>query len=271
MTDKQNSNSGLLPALLKYWRNSRGLSQLDLSLAADVSARHISFLETGRAKPSQDLLLALASTLQVPMREQNTLLQAAGFTPLFEEPGPQEVLAGPMGKVIDFMLSNHDPYPMVIMDWTYNLINLNKSAMHLFAHFPPKEMRAVSEINLFEAVFDPNQLRDYVVNWEITAHHLLVVLHRLALLNSHDGRLAELLDKLLSYPDVPGAWKQPDFCANKNSTLTVELKNQDLELSFMTTVTGFNAPQNITLEEIRIESYIPLNETTDTFFKALPI
>ena len=271
MTDNQSSSVGLLPALLKYWRNARGLSQLDLSLAADVSARHISFLETGRAKPSQEMLLVLASALQIPLREQNTLLQAAGFIPAFSEPGPEEVLTGSMANVVQFMLLNHDPYPMVIMDWTYNVINLNKSALHLFAHFPPKNMQAFPNINVFEAVFDPEQVRPYIVDWESTARQLLATLHRLALLNSHDDRLRVLLNKVLAYPDVPEAWKQPDFTSNKNSTFTVRLKNNDLELAFLTTVTGFNAPQNITLEEIRIESYIPLDNVTDEFCKGLPI
>ena len=271
MTDKDSANTGLFPALLKYWRNARGLSQLDLSLAADVSARHISFLETGRAKPSQEMVLSLAVALQIPMREQNALLQAAGYNPVFSEPGPKEVLSGSMGKVVQFMLLNHDPYPMAIMDWTYNVINLNKSALHLFAHFPPKDMQLLANVNLFEAVFDPEQVRPYIVDWENTARQLLATLHRLALSNSHDNRLRMLLEKVLAYPDVPEAWKRPDFTSNKNSTFTVRLKNGDLELAFLTTVTGFNAPQNITLEEIRIESYIPLDNVTDEFCKGLPV
>ena len=271
MTDNALPGLGLFPPLLKYWRNSRGLSQLDLSLAADVSARHISFLETGRAKPSRDMVLALAAELQVPMREQNTLLQAAGFSAEFAEPGPEEVLTGAMGKVVQFMLSNHDPYPMIIMDWTYNLINLNSSALQLFAHFPPTDLKSISTINIVEAVFDPEQVRPYIVDWKTTALQLLLSLHRTALLNPHDNRMRMLLDKVMAYPGAQAVWENTDFITHKDSTFTVRLKKPGLELAFLTTVTGFNAPQNITLEEIRIESYIPLDRVTDEFCKALPI
>ena len=261
--------SGLFPALLKHWRHTRGLSQLDLSLAADVSSRHISFLETGRATPSQTMVLGLANALQVPLREQNRMLIAAGFKSRFPEPPVEEVLDDTMGKVIQLMLENHDPYPMVVMDWTFNLLNLNRSAALFFSGFIPNLFAGGQRINVFEAIFDPDMARPFIQDWHTVARKFLSSLHRMALLNAHDDRLQQLIDKVLSYPDVPEQWRHPDLSEGAEPALALHLKKGDLELGVITTQVNFNAPQNVTLEELRIESYLPLDAETDAFFQNL--
>jgi len=268
-TKSSESRSNLFPALLKYWRGQRGLSQLDLSLAADVSARHISFLETGRAKPSKEMVLSLASVLQVPFRQQNSLLNAAGFDNQFEEPDLHDALSGPIGKAVELMLKKQEPYPMLVMDWGYDVVRLNTSAQRLLAQFISDPSALGGRINLFEMIFDPKLFRPFIIDWETTAHTLLSNLHRTALLNSHDNILNNLVTKIFSYPDVPDSWRQPDFSKSSDPTLTLKLKKGDLELLFLTTVTNFNAPENITLEELRIECFFPLNAETERVCETL--
>lgn len=256
-------NNRLFPALLKYWRNMKGLSQLELGLAADVSARHISFLETGRAKPSREMLLVLATTLQVPLREQNALLNAAGFDQEYEEPSLASLVAEPVGKALDVMLHKHDPYPMVVMDCSYNLIRTNKSAERILQIFVSDSSYLENSINLLEMIFNPYLCRPFIVDWEQTAHVMLSRLHRESLSKSYDERLKCLLDKLLSFPNVPDKWRQPDLSGECEPTLMLKLQREEWRFAFLMTMTSFSAPQNITLEELMIESYFPLDKDTE--------
>ncbi len=252
--------SKLFPALLKYWRVSRGLSQLDLALGADVSARHISFMETGRAQPSKDMILMLASHLQVPLRHQNELLSAAGFEPVFPEPSVEALLESPIGQVLRAMLNLHEPYPMVIMDRAYNLLLSNQAAKAILQSYVAEPSALSDCINMFELLYDPRLIRPYIRNWPSTARHLLSRLHREVLLHPHDQALTKLLERVLAYPDVPVAWKVPDFSELSTGSLGICIEKGETKLNFMTTMTRFSAPQNITLEEILIESYFPISE-----------
>lgn len=263
MKQHQPTSSGrLFPALLKYWRGARGLSQLDLGLAADVSARHVSFLETGRAKPSEEMVLTLASTLQIPLREQNTLLQAAGFESGFEEPSIENIVTTPMGKALEHMMKQHEPYPMIVMDRAYDLLMINNSGTQLLQAFINKPESLKTPINMFEVIFDPDLARPFIHDWTHTAHTMLSRLHREALLAPHNHRLSDLVEKLLTYPDVPEAWRLPDFSQVSEPTYTVRLIKDDMDLAFLTTMSNFSAPQNITLEELLIEGYFPLDDKT---------
>jgi len=263
------SSGRLFPALLKYWRNMRGLSQLDLGLAADVSARHISFLETGRAKPSSDMLLVLATTLQIPLREQNSLLRAAGFTIRYDEPKLESLANSPVGKALGYMLHSHDPYPMVAMDWKYDLIKTNQSADKILQLFVAEPQNINTPINLLEMIFNPKLCRPFIVEWEKTAQIMLSRLHRESLTRNHDESLKLLLDKLLSFPNVPTKWRQPDFSGDCDPTLTLKLLKGEWKFSFLMTMTSFSAPQNITIEELLIESYFPLDIETELACKRL--
>lgn len=238
------------------------MSQLDLGLAANVSARHVSFLETGRAKPSYEMVLTLASTLQVPLREQNTLLQAAGYEAAFEEPPLTKVISTPMGQALELMLEKHEPYPMIVMDRGYDLLKVNKCGIRLLQSFVANPAALKPPINMFKMIFDPMLARPYISNWEGIAQVLLSRLHREALLAPHNHRLSELVEQLLAYPGVPEAWCLPDFSQSSEPVLVVSLKKDEWDLSFLTTMATFSAPQNITLEEILIESYFPLDDKT---------
>lgn len=263
------SQGELLPALLKYWRKTRGLSQLDLGFAANISARHISFIETGRAKPTKETLLVIADALQIPLREQNTLLRSAGFQNSFEQPAFAYLEGSPVGQAIDYMLKKHDPYPMVVMDSSYNLVKPNRSATRILQMFVANPSSVVPPVNLLEMIFNPELSRPFVVGWEVSAHKMLARLHRETLEKRHDKGLRSLLDKLLAFPGVPSAWCHPDFSFNCEPTATLTLEKGDWHFSFLMTMTSFSAPQNITLEELKIESYFPIDKSTEMKCKEL--
>lgn len=253
----------MFPALLKYWRKSRGLSQLDLALAANVSARHISFLETGRAKPSREMVLSLAATLDVPLREQNTLLTASGFHASFEEAPIGMGRAGPVEQVINRMLKKHEPYPMVVMDAGYHLIKSNGPAQHLIRLFVKNAAALKPPLNLYEMLFDPELTRPFIQNWELLARQLLSRIHRESILRPYNERHAALLDRLLSYPDIPESWRVPDFTTTSEPSLTLQLKKDQWAFSFLSIITTFSAPQNITAQEVLIETLFPADEETE--------
>src|SRR5216684_3786239 len=192
------SETRLFPALLRHWRTLRGLSQLDLALAADVSSRHVSFLETGRAQPSREMVLRLATTLSVPLREQNDLLRAAGFPDAFAEPGLEGGQPPGVAQAIDRMLAQQEPFPMTVLDRHYSVLRTNGGGTRLLA-------------------------RPFVVDWERVAHAFVSRLHRETLAKPADAGLAALLRSLFEYPDVPEAWRQPDFSTPSDPTLTLRL------------------------------------------------
>ncbi|MES2948308.1 MAG: helix-turn-helix domain-containing protein [Pseudomonadota bacterium] len=251
----------LFSALLKYWRGQRGLSQLDLALAADVSARHISFLESGRARPSEDMVLRLMSTLGVPLRDQNEVLSAASFPARFPEPSLDAI-----GPSIDFaltrMLLQQEPFPMTVMNLAYDVLRTNHAADGVFSHFIHDPAHLQVPMNLYGLVFDPQLARPFIQNWHQVGRHMIARLHREALGRPHDGRLWALLERVLAFPDVPQAWRQPNFSNTSEPTLSLVLERGPLVLRFFMAVTSFSAPQHITLEELRLESYFPMDDQT---------
>jgi transcriptional regulator with XRE-family HTH domain len=254
----------LYPALLRHWRTRRGLSQLDLALATGVSARHISFLETGRSEPSSDMVLRLAATLDVPMRDQNALLRAAGLPPAFAEPDVGlNQLAPSIARAIERMFAVHDPYPITLLDRRYDVLRVNDAGMRLLMRFIAEPGALPAQLNIFAVMFDPRLVRPFIVDWEPVAHAVVARLHRETLAEPSNRPLAALLQSLFEYPGVPEEWRQPDLADPSGATLTLRLRRDDLETAFFTTMTSFSAPQNVTVEELRIESYFPLDEATE--------
>ena len=251
----------LFCALLKYWRAQRGMSQLDLALAADVSPRHVSFLESGRANPSEDMVLRLMGTLGVPLRDQNEVLRAASFTPRFLEP-PLEAVDPCIDFGLTMMLHQQEPFPMTVMNLAYDVLRSNHAASAVFLHFVRDPASLPTPLNLYGLVFDPQLGRPFIQNWQHVGRHMVARLHREALSRPQDGRLWALLERVLAFPDVPQAWRHPDFSSISEPTLSLVLERGPLVLRFFMVVTMFSAPQQITLEELRIESYFPMDEPT---------
>ena len=245
------------------------MSQLDLSLAAEVSARHISFLETGRSNPSPEMVFVLAQALDVPMRDTNELLRAAGFESRYSEPSVEDLLSGPLGDAVQTMLNHHEPFPMMVVDRLYNVIRTNRAGSQLFA-LDDVDLAAQEpgSVNVLRLLFDPAS-RELIGDWDQTASTILRRLQREAFHRPHDRVMGELLDDLLSEPGVPADWRNHDPTALEEPMLGVEFRMGDLALNFLTTITEFNAPQNVTLEELRIESYFPLDDATRSLCEQL--
>jgi transcriptional regulator with XRE-family HTH domain len=252
----------LYPAVLKFWRGRRGMSQLDLALAADISSRHLSFLETGRAQPSRDMVLRLGAVLGVSLRDQNVMLNAAGFRPKFEEPNLDGGLSPEVAQVIARMLKQHEPFPLVILNRSYDVVKANRGAERLLARFIAEPKTLEGPMNVMRLLFDSRLARRFVQDWEQVARALLSRLHLETLARPGDQALASFLRQLQEYPDVENSWRQPDFSTPAQPALLLRLKRDDLELGFLATTSTFNAPQNITLDEVRIDSYFPLDDRT---------
>jgi transcriptional regulator with XRE-family HTH domain len=253
---------GLLPALLRHFRTRRGLSQLDLALAAEVSARHLSFLETGRAQPSREMVLRLGGTLGLSLRDQNALLRAAGFEAEFPEPRLFDGMPESVTRAITRMLEQQEPFPMVVLDRCYNVLQRNEATRRLLSRIIADPNALPTRPNMLHVLFDPRLARCAVVDWERTARTLVSRIHRESLARPGDTELAALVRSLFELPDVPPTFRQPDLSAPSEPTVVLRLRVEGVSLAFLTTVTAFSAPQNVTLDELRIESYFPLDEAT---------
>lgn len=256
----------VFPALLRYWRQQRGMSQLDLGLTSEVSARHISFLESGRSQPSIEMVALLAETLDVPLRDRNDMLRGAGFTAQYPEPDVDELLAGPLGLAIDTMLAHHEPYPMMVFDRLYNVMRVNNGGALFLSLAGAAEPVGT---NIMSMLFDDIP-RALIVNWESVAGEILRRLQREVLHRPNDEELSQLVADLIDQPGVPEDWRVPDLLAANDPMIALEVRlDQSTHLSFLATITAFNAPSNVTLDELRIESYLPMDDATRTFFDSL--
>jgi transcriptional regulator with XRE-family HTH domain len=254
------SESKMLPALLKHYRRARGMSQLDLASAADVSPKHLSFLETGRAKPSREMLLRLGSTLALALRDQNSLLSAAGFAEIYRE---TEIghMSPAIRNALERMMSAQEPFPLVVFDANYDVRMLNHGAQTLLLRLLPPTALGGKPANALELCFDPAGLRPHIENWEHVARHML---NRLAREHLQSGRerLGLLLSRLLAYPEVPSDFRELDLTSPVEPVFDVRFRFQDRSFGFLTTITAFTSPQDVTLDELRIESYFPLDAET---------
>jgi transcriptional regulator with XRE-family HTH domain len=246
------------------------MSQLALAVEAEVSARHLSFVETGRAQPSRDVLLRLADVLNVPLRERNTLLLAAGYAPLYRETGLAAPEMGQVHKALEFMLKQQEPYPAIVMDRYWNIRQSNAAATRMLGHFlGPSAISPDRPPNAMRLVFDPQGLRPFVANWEALARALIERVHREALGAIPDAGTTQLLHELLAYPGVPGGWRALDLDARPGPLLVVELRKDELSLRLFSTLTTLGTPQDITLQELRLESFFPADEATEQALRAL--
>jgi transcriptional regulator with XRE-family HTH domain len=249
-----------LGELLQHWRRERRMSQLMLSTEAGVTARHVSFVESGRAQPSRDMVITLARALDVPLRERNQMLLAAGFAPLYRETGLDEESMASVRAALDRVLAHHAPYPAVVMDRHWNVLVANESAAAMFAWLldgadpgdPPNVVRLMF-----------TRLHPHVANWDHTGEALIQRVHREAVGSVADPETAGLLDEVLSLPHVPAAWRKPDFVATPLPLLPVRFAKDGVELSWFSLVTTVGTPQDVTLQEIRIESFFPADVRTE--------
>lgn len=253
--------SRLFSAQLRFWRKRSGISQLELSQLADVSARHISFLETSRAAPSEDMILRILSALNVPLRQQNIMLQDAGYEPRFPDSDYDAMTPG-IRAAIEHMLEKQEPYPMTVLNRCYDVIATNKASRSLLSRCAVEPTAMEAPLNVFSLVFDPKLIRPSIRNWEQVAKAMLVRLQRETLQCPENVGLKTLFERVLCYPGIPEDWHSPDLAEFSEPTIVVVLKHMQHELRFFTTTTKFAAARHAMLEEVQLESYFPLDEHT---------
>jgi transcriptional regulator with XRE-family HTH domain len=249
--------------LLKQWRERRAMSQLGLAAEAGISTRHLSFLETGRAQPSREMVVLLSRVLEIPPRGRNELLAVAGYAPIYRETGLDAPEMAQVRRALGFMLRQQEPYPAMVLDRHWNILMTNEATGRVMGLFlDPAAAAAVGRPNAMRLSYHPQGLRPFIVNWEATATAFIQWLHR-DLVRTGDAETRRLLDELLSYPDVPRELRTLDLDASAAPFLAIELCKADTSLKFFTTLAGLGAPYDITLHELRVESFFPADEATE--------
>ena len=247
-------------SVLRHWREASRLSQLDLALQADVSTKHLSFLETGRNQPSRAMILRLANALDLPLRDRNLMLSAAGFAGAYTENSLDSAAFSQVDEALHRILQKHEPYPAIVMDADWNILRLNNGAGALSALFVA-DSEWVSG-NALELLFSEQGLQPFVVDWEALSATLLMRLFRETVAAGTTAYKRELFARLQSLPTTPENWRDLANQLPAGPTIDLVLKKGATECRFFTTVTSFGTPQDITLQELRIESYFPADETT---------
>jgi transcriptional regulator with XRE-family HTH domain len=261
--------------LLRRWRESRHLSQLELALEAQVSARHISFLETGRAEPSREMLLTLSNVLDVPLRERNFLLLAAGYAPVYGETSLDDPRMTQVRAAVEVILKSNEPRSALAHDRHWNVVMANGAFVRFLTltlgHEPagllPLRVSTPPRLNVLRLLFDPDGVRQIIVNWEAIARSLLNEAYR-RLAWARDDTLKELIAEILSYPGVPARWREPELEAPHELILPMVLKLGGSVARMFSTVTTVATPHDVTLQELHVEVFYPADEETESVLQA---
>lgn len=242
---------------LREWRQRRRLSQLDLALDAEISTRHLSFLETGRAQPSREMVLHLADQLDIPLRERNVILVAAGFAPVFPERRLDDPELAAARRAVDLILAGHEPYPALVVDLRWNLVAANAAVAPLLAGVDPELLAA--PMNVMRLALHPKGLALRIANLAEWRAHLLERLRRQAALTA-DAGLAELIEELKTYPTPPASDRRLEDYGEV--AVPFQLLAGDALLSFFSTTTVFGTAVDITLSELTLETFFPADAAT---------
>jgi len=272
-TAPQKTSTGFGP-LLRTWRERRKRSQLDLSLDAGVSQRHLSFLESGRAKPSRDMILQLTEVLDVPLRDRNLLLQTAGFAAAYEaRPLDSDDMAA-VRQALELTLQHHEPYPAVVMDKRWNLLLQNSAAdrfigllgdtNNLWQQVDPSGKR-----NAMRLTFSPHGMQPLISNWPDAASMLLSRLQREVTADPGNQELAELLQELGNLPTVPERWQTQAIHSAPEPILPLELSFNGTTLRIFSMISTFGTALDITADELRVETFFPADDFSAQFFQML--
>lgn len=263
----QQTAAAQVGSLLREWRAARRLSQMDLALDAGVSARHLSYVETGKAQPSRDMIARLADTLDMPLRERNAMLVAAGYAPKYPETALATPVMSQVRRAIESMMAQQEPYPAFLLNRHWDILMANHAALRVNGFLLGG--RASPHSNMMRHFFDPQDLRAVVANWEDVAGALMRHLHSHVAAAPSDATARALLDEVLAYPDVPARWRMRELGAAPTPMLPVHFRRDGRELRFFSMITTFGTPRDITLEELHIECAFPEDEATAAFCREL--
>lgn len=258
---------------LRYWRTRRGYSQLRLAVDSGVSQRHLSFLESGRAQPSRDLILKLGIVLDVPLRQRNAMLLAAGFAPAYQERNLSDPELSSVMQALDFMLRQQAPFPALVVDRLWNLVMFNEPAagfMKWLLGLPDEAaIPRDGSINVLRLMLDPNGLRPRLVNWQAVCADSLLWIQREAMADGPGSEATRLLAELSALPGM-GAWSDghvPNLDRRALPFLPLTIAHEGVELNLFTTITTLGTPHDVTVHELRLESFFPADNATAVWFR----
>lgn len=263
---------------LREWRQRRRLSQLDLALEAEISTRHLSFMETGRSVPSREMVLRLSERLDIPLRERNALLVAAGYAPVYSERRLDEPAAEPARKAMELVLAGHEPYPALAIDRHWNLVMYNKAVPALLAGVAPELM--TPPVNVLRLSLHPHGLAPQIVNYWEWRNHLFARLRQQIAITG-DEVLESLMSELAGYPPpdnqarrnfpAAGVGGHGTAVSNEYGDVVVPLQfsTEAGVLSFIGTTTVFGTPVDVTVSELALESFFPADAKTAEILRQL--
>lgn len=262
-------------SMLKKWRKLKRFSQLDLAIDADVSQRHVSFLESGRSCPSRDMVLSLAAALKMPLREQNSLLKAAGFASTFQERQLNSADMDAVNHALEMMLTHHDPYPAIVVDRNWNLLNANNAAQSLLALLGLSEsgwqtVDPSGDQNIYRMTFHERGFRPLISNWGELSRGLLARLQQEVSADPCNIYLSDLYEECCQI--CAGNEGLVDLTVDLSvggslaPVLPMELTLGSLKLKTFSMISSFGTAQDVTAEELKVETFYPADECTRQFF-----
>jgi transcriptional regulator with XRE-family HTH domain len=258
-------------AALRYWRSKRGFSQLQLASLSTVSQRHLSFLENGRAQPSRELIIRLGLSLDIPLRQRNVMLLAAGFAPAYQERKLADPELAAVRHALEFMLAQQAPFPALVVDrlWNLHMCNEPASVMIKWLLGMP-ETQAVpldGAINLPGLVLDPNGLRPYLENWDDVAADMLVWIQREAMSDGPGSEAGKLLADLQVLAGIELSCHGANLERHVLPCMPLKIRKDGVELNMFTVIATLGTPRDVTLHELRIESFFAADATTAAWFQ----
>ncbi len=245
--------------ILNNWRKQQRYSQLQLSVEIDVSSKHISFLETGRSSPSRQMIIKLGTFLNVTKNEINNALLIAGFAPVFSNSDRPEIDLKPVFNAMDLMLNNHMPYPALVLNKDWDIVNANQSAMEIMA-----EIGFANHTNFIQALIDDEPKQSKIINWNYTVAHLLLRLKNEAAMYGSTNKLEQLQKKLADKISSKDELKALD---NQQSVLATEINLKGETFSFFSIIANLGAVQDVTIGDYKVELMFPNDNKTTAFFK----
>jgi len=252
-----------LGKLLRHWREIRGKSQFDLALDTGVSQRHISFIESGRSTPSRQKLMDIAEGLDVPLRERNMLLMAAGYAPIYSESALGAPEMESIVKALKRVLRQHEPFPAVVMDRYWNVVMANDAAPIFFGKFIDIASRP-SPRNLLHLIFDPDGMRHFIADWDAVSESLLARVYRETIGGAVDEKTKELVGTLLSYASGDrGKAPKLTTLAPLLPMIPIAFVKDGRTLSYFSMITTVGTPQTIAAQELRVECMYPADDATE--------
>ncbi|MER5451058.1 helix-turn-helix transcriptional regulator [Streptomyces sp. NPDC002764] len=259
------ANRGVGP-LLRAWRERRRVSQLELALRADSSARHISFVETGRSRPSEEMLLKLAEHLDVPVRERNALLLAAGYAPRYPETPLDDPAMGALREGIERLIQGYDPYPALVVDATYDVVAANRGIMTLLDGLPESLLKP--PLNAMRLTLHPQGLAPRILNLPEWRGHLLAQMERQIALH-RSAPLRRLYEEVAAYPVPKSAGGGEPAEPVPYFALPMRIEHEGRALSFISSISTFNTPMDVTVAELAIETLLPADPATAKYLRSL--